>query len=401
MVLIGMSKKISVGFLINIVLMSIALTIIVTVFLVSRSYRQENGELAAELKKYELVDEIEKYIENAYYGEVDDEKAMNEMLASYVASLDDKYSRYQSPEEYRISSVNDAGNRIGIGITVKYREDDMNIEIMSVNAESPAEEADLHAGDIITGVDGQKVADVGYMKAINLVGDGETGSIIKLNVLRDNEPMDIEVIRKEITVVTAEGKMLEDNIGYVKLSHFSGNTGEQFNNAVNELIEQGANGFVFDVRNNGGGYVTTVEECLDPFLPEGDIAIAKYKDGKEETIIKSDNEEMDIPMTILINGNSASGAELFSAALRDFGKAELVGVKSYGKGVMQDTFKLSNGGALTLTVAYYQTVKSDCYHGIGIEPDYEIDMEDDSKTDVQLEKAIEVVKKSMSGNNAA
>ncbi|MBP1592113.1 MAG: carboxyl-terminal protease, partial [Oscillospiraceae bacterium] len=199
-----------------------------------------------------------------------------------------------------------------------------------------------------------------------------------------------DVKREKIDIITATSEMI-DNIGLIKISQFNDKTPEQVKSCFDDCVGKGAKGIIFDVRNNGGGLVTAVEKCLNPLLPEGKIAVAIYKDGKEETIVTSDAEETDMPMTVLMNGNSASGAELFAASLRDFKGAELVGETSFGKGIMQDTFSLSNGSTVVLTVAEYKTTKSECYHGIGLKPDYEV-LPGDGGEDVQLSKALEVIK---------
>ena len=195
--------------------------------------------------------------------------------------------------------------------------------------------------------------------------------------------------------------MLENNIGYIKISNFDEKTSEQFKAQLDKLKTDGAKEFIFDVRNNGGGLLDSVEGVLNNLLPAGDIATATYKDGSKKVIVQSDGQnELKDPIVVLMNSKTASSAELFSAALRDSGQAKLVGVNSYGKGVMQVTKELLDGSAITITVATYETSKTPCYDGVGLKPNFEVALtkeeEDnfanlDETTDPQLKKAIEVV----------
>ena len=240
-----------------------------------------------------------------------------------------------------------------------------------------------------------------YSDAVNLVR-GKAGTEVNIAVKRGDEEISFKMKREEITTETVTSRMLENNIAYIKITGFKENTSHQFNIELKKCLENNASAIIFDVRNNGGGLVSACSDCLDPLLPEGDIAIAEFKDGSTEVICKSDKIELDLPMAVLVNEYSASAAELFAAALRDFGKAVLVGQNTFGKGIMQNTYNLDNGGGLKLTVAKYRTVNSECYHGVGLKPDYETALPDKysenqsddipENEDTQLQKAIEILK---------
>ena len=187
--------------------------------------------------------------------------------------------------------------------------------------------------------------------------------------------------------------MLGSNIGYIKVTGFKQNTPDQFISALERLTANGATALIFDLRDNGGGLVTALEECLDPLLPEGVVATAEYKDGHSETLVYSDDSEITMPMAVIVNENTASTAELFAAALKDFGKASIVGSQTYGKGVVQVTNEMDNGGAVVLTVAECRTANSECYNGVGITPDFQVENEDEN-IDAQYNKAVEVVRAS-------
>ncbi|MBQ5336547.1 MAG: S41 family peptidase [Oscillospiraceae bacterium] len=342
------------------------------------------------LKEFQLLAEAENIIaKHFYYDASDSEKLIDSAVGGYVSALEDPYSRYQSIKQTEERSESHSGLKTGVGITVLGREDGY-MEVVEVNPKTPAEKAGMQSGDIIKKLDGSDVKDMGFEEAVNVIKTGEVDSVIRITVEREGNIIDFDVKREKIDIITATSEMI-DNIGLIKISQFNDKTPEQVKSCFDDCVGKGAKGIIFDVRNNGGGLVTAVEKCLDPLLPEGKIAVAIYKDGKEETIVSSDAEETDMPMTVLMNGNSASGAELFAASLRDFKGAELVGETSYGKGIMQDTFSLSNGSTVVLTVAEYKTTKSECYHGIGLKPDYEV-LPSDGGEDVQLSKALEVIK---------
>ena len=342
------------------------------------------------LKEFQLLAEAENIIaKHFYYDASDSEKLIDSAVGGYVSALEDPYSRYQSIKQTEERNESHSGLKTGVGITVLNREDGY-MEVVEVNSKTPAEKAGMQAGDIIKKLDGSDVKDMGYEDAVNYIKTGEVDSVVKITVERDGSIIDFDIKREKIDIITATSEIIE-NIGVIKITQFNDKTPEQVKNCFDNCKAKGAKGIIFDVRNNGGGLVTAVEECLDPLLPEGKIAVAIYKDGKEETIVSSDAEETDMPMTVLMNGNSASGAELFAASLRDFKGAELVGETSFGKGIMQDTFSLSNGSTVVLTVAEYKTTKSDCYHGVGLIPDYEVFPSEDAE-DAQLDKALEVIK---------
>lgn len=199
--------------------------------------------------------------------------------------------------------------------------------------------------------------ETGFNEAVEAM-NGSEGTSITLTVRRNGVDTDYTFTRRSIELVTVTGELIDGYIGYIKIDGFKQNTPDQFINTLQHLTSNGAKALIFDLRDNPGGLVESVEECLDPLLPEGVIAIAEYKDGHSETIVYSDSSELDMPMTVIVNKNTASAAELFAASLRDFGKAELVGEKTYGKGVMQITTEMENGGAVVLTVAEYRTTVS-------------------------------------------
>lgn len=322
---------------------------------------------------------------------------MQGAMKGYVAGLNDPYSQYMTNDEYESFQTNEAGQTIGIGVTVTPTENGYLL-VNSVTDGSPAEEAGVLAEDVIVGVNGNDVAELGYTEAIEEVR-GEADTSVKLTVQRSSEELELEVMRKSMEVTTAQGQMLDGKIGYIRISAFKENTPEQFLTVYQQLIDAGAKGLVFDLRDNGGGLVNSLEKILDPLLPEGDIAVATYRDGTTQTLVQSDAVECHLPMIVLVNENTASAAELFTASLQDFEKAKVVGTTTFGKGIMQVTQSMPNGGALTLTVATYQTIRGECYHGVGVAPDETVEAGEtpidydapDMTTDPQLKKAWELL----------
>ncbi|MCD7959187.1 MAG: S41 family peptidase [Ruminococcus sp.] len=349
-------------------------------------------------EKYSRLDQLVSAVDAAYYTDVDEEAAMDGALKGYVDGLDDPYSQYMTSAEYTSYQTTESGTTTGIGITMSVTEDGyMHIE--SVLADTPAAQAGLQADDVVVAVDGQDVAEIGYEAAVSLIRDGDEDTSVCLTILRDEETFDQEASRMVIEVASCWGQMLENNVGYIRIASFKENTPEQFQEIFDQLLEDGVQSFVFDLRDDGGGLVTSLEQILDPLLPEGEIAVATYKDGTTKTLVTSDAEKCDLPMVVIVNENTASAAELFTVSLSDFGKATVVGVTTYGKGVMQVTQELPDGGALTITTATYRTTKGECYHGVGITPDEEVEIGDyevnyenpDSENDLQLARALEIL----------
>lgn len=333
----------------------------------------KNKSLENKLGQASRLIELEEYIDENFYTDADKESAAAGALKGYVMGLDDPYSQYLTAEEYAGWQEMESGTMVGIGVTVQA--DEKGLYIVSVEEGYPADKSGIREGDIITAVEGQKVIESGYDEAVKCV-KGEEGTIVNLTILRNDKEIALNVLRSEINVVTAKGYMLENDIGYIRISAFRENTDEQFLEALSLLTANGAKGIIFDLRDNGGGMLSALCNMLDPLLPEGNIAIATYGNGDVENIVTSKKGELDLPMAVLVNGNTASAAELFAASLSDFDKAVLVGETTFGKGVMQQTREVA-GGALTLTVATYQTVLGECYHGTGITPDYEIALPED------------------------
>lgn len=357
-----------------------------TSFFSLQSFNEKVVDVNEKAKKYSSLQTLDSYVRENYFGEIDEDELSDEILKGYVKGLGDEYSRYLTPEEYQNELSESAGELVGLGLTLTQDESGY-IRIVEILEDSPVNDSNLSPGDIITYVDGTDVLVAGFEESIEAM-QGQAGTEITITVRRDGIDRDMTFVRRAIEVQTVSYEMLSGNIGYIKIDSFKKNTPSQFIDALEYLSSNGAQGLLFDVRDNSGGLVTALEDCVDPLLPEGVAATAEYKDGRSETLVYSDDSELDLPMTVLVNGNTASAGELFAAVLKDFGKAELVGEKTYGKGVMQITTPFSDGSAVVLTVAEYKTAFSDCYNGVGITPDYVVD----ESADEQYNKAVEVIR---------
>ncbi len=390
-----MNKKISLGLAISLIAIAIAVTFILTSFFSLQSFNEKVVDVNEKSKKYSSLQTIDNYVREYYYGDIDEELLGEGILKGYVSGLGDPYSRYLTAEEYQSELSEKSGQLVGLGLTLTEDESGY-IRIVDIMENSPVYESGLVSGDIITYVDGNDVIVEGFEESMEAL-KGQEGTDITITVRRDGIDKDYTFTRRSLEVSTVEGDMLGDYIGYIKITGFKENTPEQFKEVLERLNSNGAKGFVFDVRDNTGGLVTALEECVDPLLPEGVVATAEYKDGRSETLVYSDESELNLPMAVIVNENTASAGELFAAALRDFEKAQLIGVQTYGKGVMQVTSEFSDGGAIVLTVAEYKTAKSECYNEIGLVPEYITENDDDESADEQLNKALEVVKLAMNG----
>lgn len=395
-----MNRKVSIGITISIAFITAAITMILTWYLSQQNFNSKITNLKDRAEKYSQLENFDTIVRSNFNGTIDEAALLDSIFDGYVTGLNDRYARYYTAEEYQSRQLEDSGELFGIGVTVNQDESGY-IRILEVKEDSPAKSAGVESGDLIIAVDGVDVIEKGYSDAINSIAQGEEGSEIALSINRGGDELEITVTRRRMEITSVTGQMLDGNIAYIKIDSFNEKTGTQFSQVLYKLLNDGAERIVFDVRNNGGGLVSAVDEVLEDVLPKGEVAFATYNDGEKIPIVTMENDnEISIPMVVLVNNSTASGGELFAQALRDFASVPLVGTTTYGKGVMQTTYELEGGGAVTITVATYQTTKTDCYDGIGIVPDFEIELSEeaqsyiegvDTENDFQLIKAIEVV----------
>ncbi len=321
----------------------------------------------------------EKIIKSSYYKDVDDATLYKGALQGMMASLNDQYSWFVDEGSYKELTQDLGGKYTGIGVNVTLDTEDDLITVVSPIEDTPAFKAGIAAGDKIISVNGTPVSKSNYQDAISMMrGSGnDVGDEIKLTIRRAATGADEEMTlkREEITLKTVKYKMLDDKVGYIRITSFDENTGEEFTSALTEL--SGMKGLVIDLRNNGGGMLEPTLKIADSLLPEGLITYFEYRNG-EKTEYKSDADYLDIPLAVLINGSSASASEVLSGAIRDHSRGTLIGEKSFGKGIVQSILpfmKTKNGEtAIYITTSRYFTPSGECIHGQGISPDIQVPM---------------------------
>lgn len=340
-------------------------------------YQDRINQLEAALVNDETLAYMQAVVDAYFYGqpgEWSEEGVLDMLYRSYIASLNDPYAAYYSPEEYAAELSDRQGNKVGIGIQVIYDSENMIINIISVIPGSPAESAGILPGDRIVAVDGIRLSQAGYVGTVNAIA-GEIGTDVVITVLREDREMEITVTRNTYVNVSVFGSMCSDSkTGLIRITGFDGATPDQFKAAVDGLFEEGAERLIFDVRDNGGGSLSSVLSVLSYLIEKDQVLIRTYdKDGNFTTDCSDDEHTVDCPMVVLTNGNTASAAELFTSCLRELKGATLVGTTTFGKGCMQSYFNLPNGGGMKLTYKMYNPPSDVSYHGIGIIPDVTVE----------------------------
>ena len=344
------------------------------------------------------LNQLRAIIDEMYIGEVD-EKAMEDMMAAgMVQSLGDQWSYYVPADQYQAYQDNHHNSYVGIGVTVRELEDGTGFDVINVEPNGPAKEAGILPGDVIVSVDGQTVAQLGADPALDMVG-GEENTKVTIGILREGAELTFEIVRRSILTEVASGYMVTDTIGYIKIRNFNDRCAAETITIFKDLESQGAKAMIFDVRFNPGGYVHEMVSVLDFLLPEGVLFRSENYKGmvSEDT---SDAACKDIPMAVLINGESVSAAEFFAAALTEYDYAVTVGQPTLGKGYFQQSFQLADGSAVNLSVGKYYTPKGvNLAEAGGLQPDTLVDMDEETMAllysdllepseDIQLQKAI-------------
>ncbi len=396
-----MNKKISIGFAISIAAIIAAITFILTTSYSLQMYNDKIQSVKERAEVYKKLDEIDNYVRANFLGSVKDQQLIDRISQAYMVALDDKYARYTSAEDSKKEKSEDNGVVIGIGVSVT-QDKSGYILISDITPNSPAQESNLQANDLIVAVNGVSVLTDGYEKSVkNIYGDA--GTAVNVTIRSQGVDKEVSLTRREIVIESVTSRMIGD-IAYIKISEFNTKTYDQFNSIIKNVTSSGAKGIIFDVRNNPGGLLDPTIKMLDILLPSGEIASATYKDGSVKSLGTSDSNEVNLPMVVLTNSRTASAAELFSSALRDYQKAQLVGATTFGKGIMQNTYELLDGSAVTFTVAKYQTSQTPNFNGVGLKPNYEVIIQNDTApdlaklnetSDAQLKKGLEVLKTSV------
>ncbi len=346
------------------------------------------------------IDEINGFIDAYFYFDIEEDKQEEAVYDGIMAGLDDPYSVYYTADEYADLMEENSGEYVGVGAVVTQGADKA-ITIVRPIPGSPAEEVGLMAEDIVVQVGEVEITDQDLTSVVDMIR-GEEGTEIYIKVYRPSisDYVEFNVTRRVVENVTVYSEILEDNIGYIQVQQFYDNTDEEFIASVKDMESKDVKGIIVDMRDNPGGLLISVVNMCDFIMDEGPILTTKDKyDRIIQKYDSTDEESLDIPMVVLINGNSASASEIFAGAMKDTGKAELVGTTTFGKGIVQSVLPLSDGTAIKLTVAKYFTPAGHDIHEAGIEPDYVVELPDGKETavnvkreeDTQLDKAIDII----------
>ncbi|MEG2396469.1 MAG: S41 family peptidase [Oscillospiraceae bacterium] len=401
-----MNKKISLGLTLALIFLSITATAAITMSLSMRTYNSLIKDLPNRTQMYSFLSEIDDVVRTNYYGEINKNLLNSDLSQGYTKGLGDRFSYYMTAKEFETYQNEMNGQKIGIGIISAFNTEDTAIYVAEVSENSPAHLSGLQKGDKITAIDNEKVTAYNY-EALTKKLTGEKLSTVAITYQRDNIEATVNVV-KGYTAQTVYHS-LNGTVGYIKITDFYSTTASQLDNAVKALTKQGAASLIFDVRNNASGSIENAAKAIDVLVPvasEGTKAIATAVDkaGKPIETFTSDADSVNVPMAVLINGNTSGAAELFSCDLRDFGKARLIGEKTAGNGTMQQAFRLSDGSAIMLTVAEIKPYTSASYNTVGLNPNEEVVLtkEQNNKLallpladDAQYQKANTV----LSGNN--
>lgn len=351
-------------------------------------------DIAGTLQKYKEI--IDKY----YLGDVDEEKLKEGAIKGYIEGLGDPYTEYISADEMEDYLSDTMGNFVGIGIYMVKNTEKGKIQVLAPIKGSPAEKAGIQAGDLILTVDGVDYSADEMTIASNKI-KGEEGTTVTIEVLRGTETKKYELKREKVKVNQVEGKVLSNNIGYINFTSFDETTADDFKAKFEELNKQGIKSLIIDLRNNGGGIVDQALQIADYVADKDSVLLYEVDKNNKETVKKAKTDPIiNMPIIILTNENTASASEILAGALKDLGKAKTVGTTTYGKGVIQQILKLSDGSGLKVTIEEYQTPNRNKIHKIGIAPDEEVKLPDSvtnvlnvtESEDTQLQKAIEMLK---------
>lgn len=344
---------------------------------------------------------IKQYIDKYFMEDVDNDILTEGMYKGMLESLNDPYSVYYTKDEVESLKQSSEGEYVGLGISVTQNNETKVITVTKVYDDSPAKDAGIESGDTIYSINDNVLTDETLDELLVDI-KGEEGKEVKMQLKRGEETIDADMKLREVLIDVVSYEMLEDNIGYIIIDQFTGTSAEQVEEAINDLKSQGMERIIVDLRDNPGGQLECIQAILNYFLPKDKLLLySETKDGEQEKYYtENDGLITDMPLCVLVNENSASASEVFAGVVKCYDRGKLVGTKTFGKGIMQSTFGLSDGTAIKLTIGKYYLPDDSNIHGIGIEPNYEVKLPEDVTNvwalkhpdDPQLTKAIEVVK---------
>ena len=364
-------------------------------------YVLSNKDHAVNQESVQKAKTIESLIDKYYLDQIDNDELESYLYKGLMAGLGDPYSTYYTAEEYKELTEDTEGVYRGIGVTMQKDVSTGAVTVVKCFEGAPGAESGLKPQDQLVKVNGEDITDKELSEVVKMIKTSESDTVT-LTILREGESdyREVEVTLDTVEAPMVEHEMLDDKIGYITINQFAETTASQYETALEDLNNQGMERLIVDVRDNPGGLLTSVCDVLDSMLPEELLVYTEDKNGKKSEYNATGTDQFDKPMVVLVNGNSASAAEIFSGALQDYKVAKLVGTTTFGKGIVQQIFNLSDGSAVKMTISKYYTPSGRCIHGTGLEPDVEMDLPDELKNqvsidkseDTQLQKAIETVK---------
>ena len=368
-----------------------------SIYIQSETYDGNTGIGTEAEQKLNLIDQT---LKDFYFDDIDDSKVLDNIYKAYVNAYGDKYTVYYTADEYAKIQESSNGAYYGIGVVVR-KNDDGTILVVEPYDGAPGKEAGMRKNDVIVTVNGESVADQDLNSVVAKI-KGDEGTTVNIGIRRDgsDDIAELTVTRRKVEIKTVAYEMLDDSVGLITISEFDKVTAQQFKEAYAQLETLGMKGLVIDIRSNPGGLLNVVVDMLDEILPDGLIVYTEDKYGNRQEYNGSNPDVIDVPLAVLVNGESASASEIFAGAVQDYGAGTIIGTQTFGKGIVQTIRRMSDGSAIKYTMAKYFTPKGQEIHGNGVTPDIVEELSDefnnlteyDASKDNQLQKAIEVIK---------
>lgn len=400
-----MNRRISLGLAISLVAIGCAITFILTWTVSLNSYNTKIASTEKYDGVYQKLKEMDATVRGNYIGEIDNDALEWAIINGYVSGIGDKYASYMTADLYHDYQQTNSGVINGAGFEAE--EDGSGyLKITRIYKNSSADTNGIRVDDMITEIDGKSLLSMNTETALKRIS-GDVGTTISLRLVSNGEERSVTLIRQQIDVESVTYKMINDNIGYIKITYFNAKTPEQFSAAFNSLNSSGAKAFIFDVRHNSGGLMSAVKPMLNRLIPAAAVATAEYTNGVRKTLIETDSEEsVTLPITVLVDGSTSSAAEVFAVGLRDEQGSTLIGTQTAGKAALQSTYEFWDGSALVLTTANIIPSRSERFDGVGLKPDYTIELPAEAHyetisqdADTQLLKAIEILTPQTGGDD--
>ena len=376
------------------VVTAVVLFALYSVFIGTGSRRNSSVFTAEQLERLEYAASL---IDKNYLYDYDTDKMIDGAIDGMVKSLGNKFTYYENEEEYQQSRVSGTEEYVGIGVHLTYDVDSDSIRVLGTMPNSPAEEAGIKGGDLIVKVDDLVIQEDTYNEGVNNIR-GEEGSSVHIVVRRGEELLEFDITRQKIQENNVTSEII-DGVGYIRIFSFDNEVYKQFRQAFMQLKSEGINGLIIDLRNNPGGYVSETIDIIDMFVPQEEILRLVNKNGQEKAYSTTDKENINIPLAVIVNQNSASASEITAAIVQDLDRGAVIGTKTYGKGVVQYVLRITGHGAIDCVAAQYFTPSNRVIQDNGIEPTYVVEVEEEYKNntfiprdkDTQLQRALEYI----------